>query len=302
MREITTQEVLLPEGPGRRLREARSALRLSRQEVARELRLKPELITALEEDDVASLPAPIYVTGYLKNYARLLRIPSEPLIECYQHFQVEAPGIVSEIVRPHDGYGARRAVRWVSIALFILLLAGFVSWLQKQDFAWLGTTTSQDAVISEQGPAELPAAPAEAVEPAGNSGEPAAIPVEPPVDPTSGVSPSPVTESAIQAPIVAEPEPQPVESAAKQTAAFPDRLVLRTTDDCWAEVTDAQGRRLVYDLLPGGAVRDERGTAPFRVFLGNASAVSMELNGHAYDFSEYVRGNLARFTVLNDKT
>lgn len=299
MTNSPAQEVLMLEGPGRRLREARSALNLSRQDVARELRLKQELIAALEEDDIDSLPAPIYVTGYLRNYARLLRIPSEPLIDAYRHLHVEAPAIVSDIVRPHEAHASRRLVRWVSIGLFILLLAGFVSWLQKQDFAWLGNITPPPAVTSEGGavvePAELPAVPAKP--PVDET------PLVSPVAPTSGLLQEPAGAAATpQPPAVSVTTPAPAAVAGKTVAIYPDRVVLRMAEDCWAEVTDAEGRRLVYDLVRAGTSRDERGTAPFQVFLGNATGVSMEVNGHAYDFSEYVHGNLARFTVTTDET
>jgi cytoskeleton protein RodZ len=73
--------------------------------------------------------------------------------------------------------------------------------------------------------------------------------------------------------------------------------VLEFAGESWTEVHDAQGRRLVYDLVAGGTTRVADGEAPFRVLLGNASAVTVQIDGRAYDHSGYIRGNVARFAI-----
>jgi len=61
-------------GPGLRLREARERLGLSREEVAERLHLQAAQVEALEHDDYAHFPAPIFIRGHLHNYARQLGI------------------------------------------------------------------------------------------------------------------------------------------------------------------------------------------------------------------------------------
>lgn len=307
MRDAMNHELNLQEGPGCYLRHARTALNLSRLDVARQLRLKQELIAALEEDDVSALPAPIYVVGYIRNYARLLRIPSEPLIEAYNNLQVAAPVIVADIVRSHDANRSRRLVRWVSIGLFILIVAGLVSWLQDQDFTWLGNQVTSQTALEQGGekvePATLPEAPVETLGLPPEQPQPGDLPAVEPLTPVPGETPPPQgkTEQLPVTVVASHVEPVTPKPAA-EAAALPDRLSLSMTQDCWTEVTDARGRRLVYDLVRAGTGRDERGTAPFQVFLGNATGVSMKVNGRPYDFSEYVHGNLARFTIIIEDT
>ncbi len=111
-------------------------------------------------------------------------------------------------------------------------------------------------------------------------------------------------------------DPQPAQSAAVSTApndtAAPggadtgavgdpsngDLLVLRTTDESWAEVVDADRNRLIFALLGGGEQHTLRGRAPFHLVLGNAPAVEVELNSHSFDAMRYIRPDQsARFSL-----
>ena len=61
-----------PPGPGASLAHARQALGWSVVEVARQLKLHPRQVEALEKDAFDSLRSPIYVRGFARNYARLV--------------------------------------------------------------------------------------------------------------------------------------------------------------------------------------------------------------------------------------
>ena len=75
------------------------------------------------------------------------------------------------------------------------------------------------------------------------------------------------------------------------------KLVLRTDGTSWADIRDANDDKLLYETVAAGRVITVEGEAPLQVFLGNANAVSLELNGVAYDFSQFRRGLTARFIV-----
>ncbi len=64
--------------PGRRLRQARRRRGYEIGQVARELRLPLDRVAALENDNYEGLPAPVFVAGYLKTYARLVGLDPEP--------------------------------------------------------------------------------------------------------------------------------------------------------------------------------------------------------------------------------
>lgn len=76
-----------------------------------------------------------------------------------------------------------------------------------------------------------------------------------------------------------------------------DRLVLELLGDSWAEVTDVNGERLVYQLLKAGTVREVTGQGPFAIFLGNAPGVELRFNGEPVtDIRASSRG-VARLTL-----
>ena len=69
------------EGPGQALQAARKARRLSVAEVADRLKLSSAALSALEADDWDRLPAPVFVRGYVRAYARLMELDGEALLE-----------------------------------------------------------------------------------------------------------------------------------------------------------------------------------------------------------------------------
>jgi cytoskeleton protein RodZ len=69
--------------PGARLRAARKQCNLGIEQVARELHLDVAIIEALENDNQAALPAPIFVQGYVRSYARLVGLQADELLRTY---------------------------------------------------------------------------------------------------------------------------------------------------------------------------------------------------------------------------
>lgn len=69
------------EGPGAALQAAREARELSVPQVADQLRLSSAAVTALEANDWDRLPAPVFVRGYIRAYARLMALDDEELLE-----------------------------------------------------------------------------------------------------------------------------------------------------------------------------------------------------------------------------
>ncbi len=79
----------LIDGPGAILRRARELKGLDIEAVAAMLHLSEFKIKSIEADDFSSLPEPVFVRGYLKNYARLLEEPVGPVLDAYAKFGYE---------------------------------------------------------------------------------------------------------------------------------------------------------------------------------------------------------------------
>ena len=69
-----------PPTAGAILAQAREAAGLSVQDVALQLRLAPRQVTAIERDDFASLPGRTFVRGFVRNYARLLKLDVDAIL------------------------------------------------------------------------------------------------------------------------------------------------------------------------------------------------------------------------------
>jgi len=285
---------------GQRLQTARRALNLTRQDVARELRLGVDIITALEEEDFDVLGAPIFITGYLKNYTRLLKIPVEPILAAYGQVRVESPRLIADTMPPQAGRYSTFLVRLASLLIVLTLLAGLVSWYQGSDYTLFSTTEKNvEAQIEPAQVTPLPEIKPELDEvPAVVEAEPESVDaptaVELPAEPI-------VVEKVIEAvpPQVETTAVVEVEAPADSTQAVDkgDELTLIFNADSWTEVTDSSGQRLVYDLWRAGKQETVYGKSPFTIFIGNASGVEIKYNGELYDFSQHANKNLARFAL-----
>jgi cytoskeletal protein RodZ len=72
---------------GHILREARENKGLTLEQAQEETRIISRFLNALEQGDYGSLPTPVHVRGFLRNYARYLGLDPQPLLDRYQSLQ-----------------------------------------------------------------------------------------------------------------------------------------------------------------------------------------------------------------------
>ena len=71
--------------------------------------------------------------------------------------------------------------------------------------------------------------------------------------------------------------------------------------ESWVEISDDNESRLVFELIKKGGYYRVKGQAPFKVFLGNAPSVSLQINDKAVDVMAFLRsGNLVNVYVFNN--
>ena len=113
---------------GAQLRMARTQRNLQVEQVAKELHLDARIINAIENDDRAALPEPIFVQGYLRAYARLVGLSGDELVSRYCA-QGAAPPPLSVIgprrKAPMVPRPSTKLVRYV----ILVVLAGILVWL-----------------------------------------------------------------------------------------------------------------------------------------------------------------------------
>lgn len=107
-------------------------------------------------------------------------------------------------------------------------------------------------------------------------------------------------DAAVQPTI--QPTTQTTTSATETPAAAVDASANATINlslnaECWVDVVDATGKRLVFGSRQAGEQLNLRGVAPVKVLLGNAAAATLSFNGEAIDLSGYPTGRVARLTL-----
>ena len=94
--------------PGRALGEARRAQGLSLEDCSERTKIPVTSLRALEHDNWALLPAPIYVKGFLKAYAAELGQEPQPILDAWRALGGENP---SPLIRSHTRIDALDDVR-----------------------------------------------------------------------------------------------------------------------------------------------------------------------------------------------
>ncbi len=287
-------------GPGKRLYDARVRAQLSAEQVAEMLHLSTYQIAALEQEEFDRLPGPTYVRGYLRNYAQLLGLPSDEIVQSYARSNGTLRTARRSTLVPEPEVTTRDAtVRFATLLVAVTLILLAVVWWQGRSAKPI--STGPISQTQQQTPATVEPETALPVESADNMIEPSLerddeLPVvsaeEPPTEPaevaTRQSQPQVSTEALSSA-----------AGTGDATVAEGDtaRLVLRTRDTSWADIRDARGNKLVYMLVPAQQRIALSGVPPFEVFVGNPEAVVVEFNGEHFEAVKFKRGLVARFTL-----
>ena len=275
------------DGPGARLKVAREAAGLSLDQVAQQLKLAPRQVRALEEEDFAQLPGRTFARGFVRNYARLLKLDGDNLVSMLPD-AAHAPALgapalqstgamIAELptaASPKPGF-----MRWLIPLVLIACIVGAAL------YEWLRGGLSAPSDASAPAVQQKMAAPA-----AGTSKElPNPFAASPP-------SESAPRESAAEA-TGATAAAQTKEAAAQAAQAAPAPLQLTFRGPSWTEIRDRDGQVLVARLVGAGSEEAIRGEAPFDVVIGNAHAVVLVYDGRPIDLSRYTRQNVARLRL-----
>jgi cytoskeletal protein RodZ len=226
----------------------------------------------MEGDRFRALGAPVYARGHLRKYAQTLGLDADALLADYEaaHAGPGAPSLLPTsvehpvMVAEHGKSRFAAVAVWIAAVLLVCAVGGGFWWWHARPRQAL------DSAV-----ADASAAPVEASQSASTETVPAQTSAKP----------------AHPAPAVA---PEDATSAGRVA-----RLRMRFSADCWVEIYDATGRRLLFDQGSAGAARSVTGVPPLRILLGNYAGVELTLDGRPVDVPERSRtGATARFRVM----
>ena len=279
----------VPASAGALLHAAREAAGMTIDAVAQQLKLAPRQVRAIEEGDFTHLPGRTFVRGFIRNYARLLRLDAETVLGALPagtaspnldspplHATAPTIGELPTAEAPRHGW-----TRWAIPLTLIAIIAAAAAW-----------ELLHPAPDAPRSGARKEAPPA--VE-RGKAGTPEVIGTPLP-NPMAASSPPPADPAMVPAGVpAAMPEKMPAAEPAPAVADAP--LVLTFRDFSWTEVKDRSGRVLISRMNSGGTTQAVAGTPPLDLVIGNASDVTLTWKGKRVDLAPHTRQNVARFTL-----
>jgi cytoskeleton protein RodZ len=274
--------------PGRELTTAREGCGLSVADIARQLKLSPWQVEALEAGDYRRLPGAVFVRGFIRNYARLVKLDSAPLLASAEPRLPQTTHAVPEMPRSVATFPTGHELRWhkYAIAAIVLVIPIVLFEFYRDDTHEVTVKSRQVALPTPR--VVMEAKPVEAA---------------PSVPPVAAVSDAPAKPLRAEPPRVrpeqAQSDKLPV---AEQTASVErkpgEHLVrLRFEQESWVEIRDRNGRKIFSQLNPAGTVQSVSGLPPLSLVVGNAAGVRLLLNNRPVDLAPHIKVDVARLTL-----
>lgn len=266
---------LTPVNPGEILCRARKEKGLTAEEVMLHLGITKHVLNALEHDEYDSLPAPMYVKGYIRRYCSILGIPESELLVGFDARMVELGLGQKEPSIRLEGPNNKKPIWLVVIPTVLMVLLAIVLWifLSGPDTAMTNIELMDDTAlltsVTESVKLKLPLIITDSEDESSN---------------TSIVEKSVVTKS----------KPSHIEPS---LAPGNEILRINVVQQSWIEILDAQGDILLADLKAPGYQGEVSGLAPFEIILGNAPGVELSYNGERVSVPSTGSDNRAKFKI-----
>ena len=270
---------------GQQLQAARETKGLTAADVAKALKLSVHQVIALEQEDWSHLPGNTIIRGFVRNYARLLKLDPEPLMQALSALHMPQPPSLdlpsgSNTALPQTGNVERRDFATVFLGLALVVLAVLAYFFVPQDFwqsklsEWMAGSKAP-AVLVENGEPLKPNGPSDQVAPAREAASAEEAPV------------------ALPVPSAAPAGQSPQASAADSSSGL--RLIF--AEPSWVEIRDRSGQIIFSQLNPAGSQRDIEGQPPFALVIGNATHVTVQYKGKLIELSQRSKDDVARLNL-----
>ena len=275
---------------GELLAQTRREKGLNAEEIAKELRINISVIEMMEDNDFQSIGAPVFAKGYLRQYANILGLSAESLLEEYNQLNPDknsAP-IVNKTAEQISKYvlTPKLILMIASFFLVLLIISMIVSSLSQTEAVSNQEASIEDliiddlSVLNEISPIEMQESVMEELKPIDDQD----------INPVlNEISPIAMQESVIE------------ESGALFLEPEALSLIIEYSGLCWTEIYDVNGQLLFYDMGNFDKTVVVIGIGPLDVLFGAASEVlSLRVDNQNYPLPESSRQDeVLRFSVSN---
>ena len=293
--------------PGKTLAAQREAMGWTVEQVADQLKLAVRQVIALEQGDYANLPSPAVVRGFVRAYAKVVKLDAAPLVAqialdtpapsdaTLTTVRRDKPASFSQVRYPSNGKRTRKLPLGLIAGVIVIAGALAGAWYYGMiPHALTGGSTvvaspdanaahvtvlpppvqgapvaaqPEAARVEELKPVISNSVPLISVPPSSPAGAPA-----PGAGASTGRSPAGVAPAAGAASLPATGAAAPAPS---------DALVLTVREDSWIEVRPAKGKgkALFSRMVKAGQVETVAVTQPVTLIVGKPGAVDASLRG-----------------------
>jgi cytoskeleton protein RodZ len=282
--------------PGKTLAAQREAMGWTVEQVADQLKLAVRQVVALEAGDYASLPSPAVTRGFVRAYAKIVKLDPVPLVAQIDLGSTsmntgsaphrERPASFSEVRFPSHGKRSSLPLGMIAGAVGVVVIAG-LAWkfnaIPGMHHA-PATVATAPAALTTAPAANTPLVAVPAPAGAATDLQSTSVPLisVPPPASTNNTVVGGVPAPAAAAPIAAAANTTtaPAVTATPAPAAGGNALVVAVKEDSWLEVRKAGGGKpLIARLVKAGNTETFDLTEPVIVVVGKPEAVTATLRG-----------------------
>ena len=263
---VSLPEIAVPmPSPGAQLAAARELSGLSVADIARQLKLSPWQVEALETGDHRRLPGAVFVRGFIRNYARVVKLDAAPLLaNTDPGLPRAALGGAGMAASADIPLPTGREFKWqkYAIAAIVVLVPVVIFEFYLGDEAPVAEVNSRQVALPEPHAVAQPQAPDSPTVPA----LPEAAekpPLFAPGSEPAGLSSAPADQHP---------------AAIVRRKADAQRVRFRFAQASWVEIRDRDGRRIFSQFNPAGSEQVVSGLPPLTLVVGNAKGVDLTYN------------------------
>jgi len=297
---------------GAQLKAQREALGWPVEQVADQLKLAPRQVIALEEGDMAALPNLAVVRGFVRAYAKVVRLDAAPLVAMIEVHPAPAQDPAAPVRREISATfsesrfpsmtqrSSNQTPLWIAGAVAVVVAAAFGAYkLGYVPASLLSSHAEKEVAHADVGPVETTL-----IKPGQDL-----TPVQTPSVPLISVPPPPGNDTQTGAPatsVASAPAAVPATPPATTTAVAPaeapaavgtNALVLKVEQDSWVEIRRPGSTPLISRMVKAGSTETFDITGPATLVVGKPGVVQATLRGAKLDLPTVAGGTISRVSI-----
>lgn len=301
---------------GAQLKAQREALGWPVEQVADQLKLAPRQVIALEEGDMAALPNLAVVRGFVRAYAKVVRLDAAPLVAMIEVHPAPAQDPAAPVRREISATfsesrfpsmtqrSSNQTPLWIAGAVAVVVAAAFGAYkLGYVPASLLSSHAEKEAPHADVGPVETTLIkPGQDLTPVQTPSVPLISVPPPPGNDTqtgapaaSAIASAPAAVPPAAAPVAATPAAVTPPAAAAAVGA--NALVLKVEQDSWVEIRRPGTTPLISRMVKAGSTETFDITGPATLVVGKPGVVQATLRGARLDLPTVAGGTISRVSI-----